>query len=294
MDDIQTQTNVRTRRTQTYSYDEGFDNERRTRPSTRYRSTTTDQILSDMDDPMMESVEVEYVEPRILRSSRLPAPHTQPAHTKDMPMISYERRRRPNTDEDLAIPPELRRQRRTTESIPIVSTSAPAQRSTMTRRGFLVRAGLCVGAILCVGIGSYDLGSFIKSKWVQYNKELDEGQHPHTEITLVCGHGDDSDAYPTQLHAFVRSDRTIQFEEISTKDNKLIHYFVTMPISFGGPLNQVNLKIIATKQANGRYQIVLHADCGGVGVLQAAEDQKWLFVDNGKGYFEGVQPKGGK
>lgn len=204
-------------------------------------------------------------------------------------------RPRPHTDEDRQILPEYRKPRHPVQPAPAPVEPARSKdiHISISRRT-LLRAASGVLSVYLGARGLIALGSFARSEWEQFGREINEGQYPSTYITLVCGH-DDSAQFPTELRAFVRSDRYIQFEEISTKSHQIARYFVSSePVPFTGPINQINLKILPQRQADGKFQIVVHVECGGVGPYAQIIAKDYLFADTGKGYFVGIQPKGGK
>lgn len=236
----------------------------------RWRNTASD-VVNDMDSPAMSYVEVE---PQIHRASRPPR--------TEQHMIESQYYPRPRTDEDRSISRDVRRMK----PAPVRAPQQPVKR--WSRRKILTAAGFGLLGLVVFYEGLTALGSFVDSEWNQFNNEVAEGQYPSTSIKLVCGHND-SQQYPTELRAFVRSDYRIQLDELNTKNPGTIHYFVSEKIPFSGPLNQVNLKLTPQQLATGKYQILLTIKMGGVGVRQPVTESYLLFADSGKGYFVGIQ-----
>jgi hypothetical protein len=251
------------------------------------RRTTAQDVVEDYTT-------VDVIEPSIYRASR-PAANTRthpPTTRRGGTMQAAQQpagRPRPHTDEDVQILPEYRNPRQPVQPVPV--RPEPSGINISISRRTLLRAAGGVLSVIIGARGLMALGSFARSEWEQINREIDEGQNPSTQLLLVCGHND-SPEHPTLLHAYVRADRRIQFEESNTQDTKMVRYFVgDERIPADVPLNQVNLKIEAKEQKGGKYAITLHVKYGGVGPFTSVTPIDYMFVDSGEGYFVGVQPK---
>lgn len=240
-------------------------------PSTRIQSTrrrwnnTAADVERDMDSSTMRYV---TVEPQIYRTNR-------PQRTEQRMIESY---RRPHTHEDREI--------NTRNVRPIKPVAPPVRAPRQVNKpasNFWVKAGIGLLCAVAIVEGITAIGSFVSSEFRQLGNEISEGQTPSTEL-LVGGHAGNYD-----LHAFIRADRKIQLDEISAKAGSQIHFFVTNPIPFNGPLNQVVLSL-QSKEVDGKIEVVLVAQYGGVGVREMVVQQQWLFIeDTTKGYFVGIQ-----
>lgn len=245
--------------------------DRATRPVTREmgatRPTTPDDIIRNIE-------EFETVEPAHVINHRASAQKkriAQPMTTTTTPGYIPQRRPLPDTDE-----------------IPV-----------RARRQYSRRQAVCFligGALGTLSLGAI-LGSWVKSSLDQLMHQLEEGRIAAKPIQVVCGHHDNAD-HPTVIEAYLvvgKRDLTITVVEQPGGNNTYAHISQTAGLrsyyGYRGDPTQVYIQLTGDQLPDGKYQIRMHVECGGVGVYADKKQIDFLMIDSGKGYFLPVQPK---
>lgn len=172
--------------------------------------------------------------------------------------------------------------RDTSDDQAIDTSKAP---SLLRRR--IMRKGL---TLLAVAAGSGVTGALLVewagASWQTLQESLQEGQTAAVSVSLVCGHGD-SQAHPTELHAYVAQDRLHMLELPAGQASKG-HLFVSSPLSVLFPpsaLTHLFVRIEPEAVSTTTYQVRVELSTARQWFATAGP-AVWLFVDKGRGYFE--------